>query len=255
MRMTAITLAAALLMVTSATADEGAGAFRVVIDPGHGGSNTGAPAPRLGSYEKRVTLAVARTLAEELRGRGFAVVMTRTRSRSVRYSSRVRRANAAGADCFVSLHTNATGDGSRRGVETWVLAREAAEVEARRAAHHESDDVQAMLTELQRLEAQRVGGLLAQAIQAQLPAAMGTTDRGVRQFGYDVLAGVAMPAVLVEMGFLDHPVEGAALLDRAGQRRAAAAIAAGIAQFAEQVRGGQKLVMSAAHATRRTTTR
>jgi N-acetylmuramoyl-L-alanine amidase len=136
-----------------------------------------------------------------------------------------------------------------------VLARDAADVEARRAAHHESDEVQGLLTELARLEAQRAAGRLAADIQSQLVTAMGTTDRGVRQFGYDVLAGVAAPAVLVEMGFIDHPVEGAALLEPGGQRRAAVAIAAGIAQFAEEVRGAQKLVMSAAHATRRTTTR
>jgi N-acetylmuramoyl-L-alanine amidase len=254
--MTVMALAVALVMVTNAPCGEAAAQrFRVVVDAGHGGSNTGAPARRAGSYEKRVTLAVARALAEELRGRGFDVVMTRTGDEYLTLRERVRRANAAGGDCFVSLHTNATGNGARRGVETWVLARDAAEVEARRAAHHESDEVQALLTELVRLDAQRAGGRLAQAIQTRLATAMGTIDRGVRQFGYDVLAGVAAPAVLVEMGFIDHPVEGAALLDPAGQRRAAAAIADGIAEFAEEVRGAQKLVMSAPHATRRPTTR
>jgi N-acetylmuramoyl-L-alanine amidase len=254
MRITAVLLAAAMMLGLGEAAAR-AERFRVVVDAGHGGSNTGAPARRPGAYEKRVTLAVARALAGELRARGFEVVMTRTGDEYLTLRERVRRANAAAADCFVSLHANATGDGSRRGVETWVLARDAAEVEARRAANHERDELQGILTELARLEAQRAGGLLAHAIQSELVPAMGTIDRGVRQFGYDVLAGVAAPAVLVEMGFIDHPVEGTALLDAAAQRRAAAAIAAGIAHFAEQVRGAQKLVMSAAHATGRPTTR
>src|SRR6266542_332599 len=182
MRMTSRVLAAAAVMLGlgGATAQAGGGGaerFRVVVDAGHGGSNTGAPARRPGSYEKRVTLAVAQALAAELRGRGFEVVMTRNGDEYLTLRERVRRANAAAGDCFVSLHTNATGDGSRRGVETWVLARDAAEVEARRAANHEGDDVQGMLVALARLEAQRGGGLLAHAIQSELAAAMGTIDR------------------------------------------------------------------------------
>jgi N-acetylmuramoyl-L-alanine amidase len=229
--------------------------FRVVIDAGHGGSNTGAPGLFAGGSEKRVTMGVARALARELRARGFAVVLTRSRDEYLTLRERVRRANAAAAGCFVSLHTNASGDRARRGVETWVLAREAAEVEARRAASRERDDVQAMLAELRLLEAHRASAALARAVQSELVAAVGSVDRGVRQAGYDVLAGVTAPAVLVEMGFIDHPIEGALLLQPAQQRRIAAALAAGISKFAEDVQGPQKLVWSAPDATRRPTSR
>ena len=58
-------------------------------------------------------------------------------------------------------------------------------------------------------------------MQSEVVAATGAIDRGVRQDGYDVLAGVTAPAVLVEMGFLDHPIEGAALLDAVAQHRIA----------------------------------
>src|SRR5437868_1560579 len=131
MRQTAIAIV--LLCSTTALASP----FRVVIDAGHGGSNTGAPGLVSGAYEKRVTLAVARALVEELRARGLEVVMTRSSDEYLTLRERVRRANAAEPDCFVSLHTNASGDRSRRGVETWVLARDAAEIEARRAASRE----------------------------------------------------------------------------------------------------------------------
>ena len=239
-----------MAIVLLASVSAGAAPFRVVIDAGHGGSNTGAPGLFAGVYEKRVTLAVARDLAAELRARGFDVVMTRDRDEYLTLRERVRRANAAEPDCFVSLHTNASGERSRRGVETWVLARDAAEVEARRAASHESDDVAALVTELRMLDAARRSAELAHAVQAEVVAATTGVDRGVRQYGYDVLAGVAAPAVLVEMGFLDHPIEGAALLDPAQQHRIAGALAAGIARFADE-RDGEKLVMSAAHDTRR----
>jgi N-acetylmuramoyl-L-alanine amidase len=256
--MQAMAMAVVMLgCLTAARADtfRPARAFRVVIDAGHGGSNTGAPARIPGGYEKRVTLAVARRLAVELRARGFDAVLTRWRDEYLTLRERVRRANAVDADCFISLHTNASGDGARRGVETWVLAREAADVEARRAASRERDDVQALLAELRQGEAQRAAGLLAQAVERELAATLGTPDRGVRQGAYDVLSGVTAPAVLVEIGFLDHPIEGAALLEPETQRRIAGALAAAIESFAESVRGAQKLVMSSAHATRRPTTR
>jgi N-acetylmuramoyl-L-alanine amidase len=250
MRHSAIAIVVLLLGSTPAMASP----FRVVIDAGHGGSNTGAPGLVAGEYEKRVTLAVARALAGELRARGLDVVMTRSRDEYLTLRERVRRANAAEPDCFVSLHTNASGDRSRRGVETWVLARDAADVEARRAASRERDDVQALLTELKLLDAARASAQLARSLQSEVVAATGGVDRGVRQYGYDVLAGVTAPAVLVEMGFLDHPIEGRALVEPAQQHRIAAALASGIARFADSVRFGQKLVMSAAHdANRRPT--
>lgn len=245
-----LAIAMAVLVSTAAEARP----FRVVIDPGHGGSNTGAPGRAPGAFEKQVTLAVARDLAGELRARGFEVVLTRTRDEYLTLRERVRLANAAEPDCFVSLHANASGDRARRGIETWVLARDAAEVEARRAASRAQDEVQALLSELALLDAHRTSAVLAKAVQSRLIAATGDADRGVRQYGYDVLAGVTAPAVLVEMGFMDHPIEGAALFDPAHQRALAAALAAGISDFADEVHAPQKLVMSAAHdATRRPT--
>ena len=220
--------------------------FRVVIDPGHGGSNTGAPTREAGVFEKRVTMAVARVLAGELRARGYEVTLTHERDEFLTLRERVRRANAAAPDCFVSLHANASGDRSRRGIETYVLARDAVEVEARRAASHERDDVQALLAELQLIEAHRSSLRLAAAVQAHLIEELAqhdepTTDRGVRQAGYDVLAGVTAPAVLIELGFLDHPLEGQQLLDGDHQRRLGLALAAAIGDFAHGINGASRV--------------
>jgi N-acetylmuramoyl-L-alanine amidase len=236
MRHTFLTMAAAILSTGMTTA--AAAPFRVVIDAGHGGSNTGAPTREAGVFEKRVTLAVARALAAELRARGFDVVMTRQRDEFLTLRERVRRANAAAPDCFVSLHANASGSRSQRGLETYVLARDAVDVEARRAADAmRDDDVRSLLADLSLLEAARGSLKLAQAVQSRLLTTLAgagepTLDRGVKQAGYDVLAGVASPAVLVELGFLDHPVEGAQLLDGAHQKRLASALAAAVDDFA-----------------------
>jgi N-acetylmuramoyl-L-alanine amidase len=215
----------------------GASPPTVVIDPGHGGSNVGAPG--LGSpivYEKEITLAVARLLARRLEAEGVRVILTRDRDTYLTLRERVRRANAVAPDCFLSLHTNASPGHERRGVETYLLGRETLEVEARRAAVR-SDGVDALLAELRLVAAHRSSVALASALQARLAPSGSPADRGVRQAPFDVLAGLAVPAVLVEMGFIDHPVEGAALARKDGQEQIAAALAEGVFDFLARARG------------------
>jgi N-acetylmuramoyl-L-alanine amidase len=213
----------------------------VVIDPGHGGSNTGAPGVR-GTYEKQVTLSIARALKRRLERESVNVVMTRTRDQYLTLRERSRRANAAHADLFISLHTNATTDHGRRGVETYALTREATDVEARRAAARTADPVQSMLTDLQMLEAHRQSLELAARVQKRLIEARGHAasddgayDRGVRQAAYDVLAGVQAAAVLVEVGFIDHPVEGVELQRADVQEKTASAIAEAVFDWAARM--------------------
>jgi N-acetylmuramoyl-L-alanine amidase len=204
-------------------------ASTVVIDPGHGGSNAGAPAVG-GASEKRVTLAVARLLGRELERRGLAAVLTRTRDEYLTLGERVRRANASDADLFVSLHANASIDHARRGVETYVVAREIQDAQAAHAAEAAGGPAQAMLARARARQAAAESARLARAVQKRLGEARGG-DRGVRQAPYDVLDGVQVPAVLVEVGFVDHPEEGRELLDPVVQERIAQAIADGIAEF------------------------
>lgn len=208
----------------------------VVIDPGHGGSNTGAPARVAGTYEKQVTLAIARDLAARLRAEGVQVILTRDHDEYLTLRERSRRANALHPDCFVSVHANASPDHSRRGIETYVIARDAGDVDARRAAERAPrDGVTPLFAELAQLDAQARSVALARAIQSHLVASRGPIadeDRGVRQAAYDVLSGVKVPAVLVEVGFIDHPIEGVALTRPEVQERTAQAIADGILEFA-----------------------
>src|SRR5262252_6930071 len=96
-------------------------AFTVVIDPGHGGSNTGAAARVAGHWEKQVTLAIARLVKARLEREGVHVVLTRDHDEYLTLRERSRRTNAVHADCFVSVHANASPEHGKRGVETFVL--------------------------------------------------------------------------------------------------------------------------------------
>lgn len=209
----------------------------IVIDPGHGGTNAGAPAAVPGLYEKQVTLALARLLWEELTDRGYRVVLTRDRDVYLTLRQRVRLANRLGADLFISLHTNATTSHSQRGYETFVLPPEALNVDARAlrledgAVREGTDpDTALLLDDLERGAAQEAAAALAAAVQGQLRVVRGPEgDRGVRQGAMDVLMGATMPAVLVEVGFIDHPVEGRELADPTVRERIAAALANAVA--------------------------
>jgi N-acetylmuramoyl-L-alanine amidase len=209
----------------------------IVIDPGHGGTNSGAPAAVPGLYEKQVTLALARLLWEELTERGYRVVMTRDRDVYLTLRQRVRLANRLGADLFVSIHTNATTSHTQRGYETFVLPPEALDVQARALRLEDGAvrpgidaDTGLLLDDLERGAAQEAAAELAAAVQAQLGAVRGHEgNRGVRQGAMHVLMGATMPAVLIEVGFIDHPVEGRELADPAVRERIAAALANAVA--------------------------
>lgn len=208
----------------------------VVIDPGHGGANLGAPSVVRGVYEKTVTLDLGRRVARDLRERGIVAVLTRDSDEYLLLRQRVRRANELGADLFVSLHCNATEKHTRRGYETFILTPEALDVDARAIRAREGAprpgvdaDTALVLDEVERGAAFPIAADLAAAIQEQLREVRGATgDRGVRQASMHVLLGATMPAVLVEVGFIDHPAEGLELLDASVRSEIAGAIAKAI---------------------------
>ncbi len=218
-------------------AERPAGPKLVMLDPGHGGSNTGARSVVDGVYEKHLTMLLARQVAARLEARGVAVVLAREVDEYVSLRERVERANRAGADLFVSIHCNASQARSQRGFETYVLTPRAADVDAR-ALRGESPsarpgadpDTARMLDDVERGLNQSGSASLAAAIQRELAARRGRDrDRGVRQSSMDVLLGADMPAALVEVGFIDHPIEGHELLEPEVQSAIADAVADGIA--------------------------
>lgn len=206
----------------------------VLVDPGHGGSNVGAQstsAARI-TYEKNLTLQIARLVEKRLGVQGVRVILTRGRDRYLTLRQRARLAADVKADLFVSIHANASPQHNQRGIETYLLARESAEVDARRVAARKGEPTAALVAELVRLEAQRASARLAKAVQKRLIESRPAQNRGVRQGAYDVLAELSIPAILVEVGFIDHPIEGAELATAATQNQIAAAIAQGVLDYA-----------------------
>lgn len=209
----------------------------VALDPGHGGSNTGAKSVVAGVYEKHLTMLLAREVAKRLEERGIEVRLVRELDEYVSLRERVERANQLRADLFVSIHCNASDARSQRGFETWVLTPRAIDIDGRAlrgetpAARAGADaDTARMLDDVERGLNQDGAASLAAAIQRELAGRRGRGgDRGVRQSSMDVLLGASMPAALVEVGFIDHPIEGHELLEPEVQSDIADAIAAGIA--------------------------
>jgi N-acetylmuramoyl-L-alanine amidase len=192
----------------------------VVVDPGHGGSNTGAVGANPWLLEKRLTLQLAERLVALTESvDGLHVALTRDSDEDVPLRDRARAANALGADLFLSIHANAAAEGAhiaedertkvRGGFETYVLDVGDAEREARAAAARSASPLESALADLRATSSLNEAARFARHIQTRLSEVRPRCrSRGVRQASHDVLKGVLSPAVLVEVGFVDHPTEG-----------------------------------------------
>lgn len=216
----------------------------VVIDPGHGGEDRGARGPA-GHREKDVVLAVALRLAERLRADGLHVVLTRTADRSVSLEERTRVANQARGDLFLSIHANAAHSRRVRGIETFFVSLEASDEAAGELALRENealaaagvaaaepgDPLATILGDLIATEHMHESNELARLVQKSLAPPEAAPSRGVKQAPFVVLMGVAMPASLVEIGFITHPQEERMLASSRGQEDVADALARAVREF------------------------
>jgi N-acetylmuramoyl-L-alanine amidase len=197
----------------------------IVIDPGHGGIETGAKG-KFGALEKDVTLAIGLKLRAVIeRNLAFRVFMTRDRDMDVSLENRSALANNHKADLFISIHANGSPRKNSHGSETYFLSRNATDEESRRLAYLENtsgalegridedgeDDIKLILWDLAQTAYLKQSSQLAERIQAGLNALLGTADRGVKQAPFKVLTGAACPAVLVETAFISNPEEERAL--------------------------------------------
>ena len=217
----------------------------IVIDPGHGGHDAGAVGPG-GLQEKELSLDIARRVAallqEEL---GVRVVLTRGKDQFVGLRERTALANRERADLFLSIHVNAAPDGAATGTETYFLSNEATDGAARRAAEYENrliaadaaakggapDVLRSILWDLAQSDFQQESSRVAEALQNNLDRALRRPSRGVKQAPFYVLGGAAMPAVLVEIGFISNPQEEQRLRDDGYRDRIARALVAGVTAY------------------------
>ncbi len=218
----------------------GRGPFTVVIDPGHGGESTGATG-RSGIAEKTLTLQVARTLSDRLRGTGVRTVLTRSSDQDLSLTDRTAIANHESADLFVSLHVNSSYGRTAQGAETYFLSLEASDEDAAELAAREDEadsgqpnfanDLEFILWDLAQSHHLAESQRLAKLVQQEFNASLGLRDRGVKQAPFRVLRGANMPAVLVELGFISNPDEERLLQDGSHQQRLVDALARAIQAF------------------------
>ena len=222
---------------------KGRAVARIVLDPGHGGNDPGATGPT-GLREKDVTLAIAHRIAPVLARQGVEVTLTRDDDRYVTLEERTARANAYGADLFVSIHCNAAEKPGRKGVETYVLDTTANEM-AGKVAARENGTSQAATNEVAQLLASmrladqatrstRLAELLQRAGIASLSGQYdGVVDGGVHRAGFYVLVGARMPAVLFETSYISNAIEEQRLGSGDYQQRLADAVANAIKAYKE----------------------
>ena len=194
----------------------------IVIDPGHGGSNTGARSVADGQWEKELTLDWARRLASLLEERGWQALLTRTHDTDVSLADRVAYAEQQRADLFLSLHFNSAGDGAREqaGLETYCLTPAGMPSSLTR----EFSDDEAHVFPNNAFDEQNFQYALR--LHRALLEVNGNADRGVRRARFlGVLRGQHRPAVLVEGGYLSNLREARRIADPAYRQKLAEGIA------------------------------
>lgn len=216
---------------------------KVVLDPGHGGIDPGAIGPG-GVREKDVTLAIAQKVASSLYRSGVDVVLTRDDDRLVTLEERTARANASGADLFLSIHCNASEGHGRKGVETYVLDTSSNDMAGRLAARENATSAQAnaelasilasMRIADQSTRSKRFAELLQRTVISSIkPSYPGAVDGGVHTAGFYVLVGARMPAALLETSYISSNEEGPLLATDAYQSRLADGILNAIRAYGE----------------------
>ena len=176
---------------------EEASAFRVVLDPGHGGRDNGTR--WAGVREKDLNLDVAKRVERILRKKGVSTYLTRRSDYYLSLSTRASRANRYRNSVYVSIHFNAAKNRSATGIETFYLSSN--------------------------------GRRLGYQIQNRMVSRLGTKNRGLKKRGFAVLRKTRGPAVLVECGFISNSWERGRCKSSSYRQKVAQAIAAGIVYY------------------------
>lgn len=218
----------------------------IAIDPGHGGEDPGAHGPH-GTKEKNVTLAIARQLEELVRHTpGMEPFMTRDGDYYVSLRDRTRKARAAKADLFVSIHADAFRDKRVSGSSVYALSRHGASDEAARWLAEKENDSDLIggvsLDDKDDLLASVLLDLSQNAtIEASLEAGSSVLEgldrigklhkHKVQQAGFVVLKSPDIPSILVETAYISNPRDEARLRNPRDQRQIAKGILSGIKDY------------------------
>ena len=217
----------------------------VVIDAGHGGRDSGAVGTV--SVEKDINLAAARSLADQLGKSGrYIVVLTRTSDVYVPLESRVRIAQRAGADLFISIHSDSGPETALKGASVYTLSDKVTQRSARfvsgdnwfmKASLTGDQGVRDILFDLTQRATRNRSAVFAQTLLTHIEGKAPLLRRSHRDAGFMVLLAPDVPAVLLEMGFVSNPDDEARLRDPAGRARLMSAVARAVDEhFGETMR-------------------
>ena len=217
----------------------------IAIDAGHGGEDPGASG-RDGTQEKRITLAIARALAERVNALpGMRAMLTRDSDRFVPLRERTARARNARADMFISIHADAVRDRDVEGASVYTLSGRGASSEAARfladrenaadlkgvSLKGQSDALASVLVDLSQSAAMGSSTEAAAIVLSALDSVGAVRKPEVQHAGFVVLKSPDMPSMLIETAYISNPDEERKLRSDSYQQRLANAIAAGVGNY------------------------
>jgi len=217
----------------------------IVLDPGHGGKDSGAIGYK-GRYEKKAVLSIALKCYKELTKRGYRVYMTRKSDHFVTLRNRTNFANRKNADLFISIHANAAPKKRKylisKGLETYFLSPARSARSKRVAAVENKANLKDMdyyskntflnlINRVKIVQANKMAIDVQQGILRSVRAEYNIIDGGVRKAPFWVLVGAQMPAILIETGFITNPTEGRRLFNLQYESLMAKGIAEGVDSY------------------------
>ncbi len=219
------------------------GVRKIIIDPGHGGPDPGAPGYIKGVWEKDIVLKLALNLAQKLRTRLHCTVeLTRSTDKKLTLEERTAIANTQRADLFISLHCNAAKNKRLKGFETYILNLatddQSITVAARENATSKKNisDLEYILSDLMKHAKIEESTRLANDVHKSMIQGMkrkysDIVDHGVKQAPFYVLLGARMPSILIETSFISNKQECQRLLTQSYRNTVCHAITDGIEKY------------------------
>jgi N-acetylmuramoyl-L-alanine amidase len=228
----------------------------VVLDPGHGGIDTGTKGPA-GEEEKDIVLNFAQRLRDRIEKTGkYRVLMTRSDDTFVPLGNRVRIARDAGAALFVSIHADSLprGEGDAQGASIYTLSETATDTEAARLAEKENradviagvdlksepDDVAGILIDLAERETKSLSVQFAHKLAGEMKAVTRLHKTALKSAGFRVLRAPDVPSALVELGYVSNRQDLQSLLSETWRNRTADSIAQAIDGYFAAHMGGAR---------------
>ncbi|MBA4387769.1 MAG: hypothetical protein C0404_07300 [Verrucomicrobia bacterium] len=193
----------------------------IVIDPGHGGTDTGALGIRH-EHEKKIVLDIAKRTRKRLQVSGVNVKLTREKDQAVELADRSARGKKWGADLFVSIHINSARNRHAAGLETYLMPA---------AGFPSTSGNTSNVAACPGNKFDASNTLLAYYVHRSIVFKTGCADRGIRHARFDVLKEASCPAILVECGFVSNGPEEDLLLQKEYRDSLADGIAAGIMEY------------------------